>query len=292
MREKEKKIMQHRFLDRATIPGAILLTIWAFFLEQIVFGGIFGASAAIFYPSIADIVVHIGMITGAFIALAIHKRWFYPEFEGDLTAGRNFGKWMLTGLGIITALIVVDLIVTLVVGGHFAAPTVQSVLLAATAGIGEEVVFRGIPASYMMRQYSRGAADKDPRSKILIVVCLTSFIFSLAHGGNILAGAAISSTVLQLISAFCLGTLLCALYLRSGSLWPPILVHFINDVYAFMNADLVNDQTGIMESSIGPGEFAIAMIICAIQLALACLLLRGAGPDIMKVWKRKWKGIE
>ncbi len=281
--KKEKKIINHKFLDKHTILGALLLIAFAFLMEQMVVGGIVGGLYAVITQMAMETGAYIGAIIGAFVVLAIHKRWFYPEFKGNIPTTENLGKWCLIAVGIITLIIVPDLISMLTAHANLGMPAISSLLLAAMAGTSEEVAFRALPVSYMMRQY------KDEK-KLLLVIGLTSVVFSLVHSSNIFMGAAISSTIMQLISALTAGVILCVLFLRSGSIIPAMLVHFLNDVYAFMNTDLVN-ASGVMTAEHSTREIITVLIISVIELVMAWLLLRGNGKKaIMEIWDKKWQG--
>ena len=78
--------MNYRFLNRYTVLGAIVLAVYGIIANEGVFGGIFGGilqavtSNKELYP--------LGVVPEAMLVLAIHKRWFYPEFEGNLQDGK------------------------------------------------------------------------------------------------------------------------------------------------------------------------------------------------------------
>ena len=283
--KKEKKVIQHRILDKNTVLGIILITLLAFFLIQIVlgaiFGGIFGIIAALVDVRFKDIGVGCAMVLASLAMLAIHKRWFYPEFDGNLKPGKDFGKWILIGFALLFVIIVPDCFIMLVTGGHFAAPTLTSVLTALMAGTTEEVIFRAVPASYAMRQYNE-------EKKIPFVAVFTAVLFSLVHATNIFAGAAVSSTIAQLFSALGTGLLLCAIYLRCGNIIPSMIIHFLYDVYALMNADSVT-ETGIMANGLSARDIFINVLLFVIEAGIACFLLRKAvRGDIIEIWKKKW----
>ncbi|SFC33693.1 CPBP family intramembrane glutamic endopeptidase [Butyrivibrio sp. YAB3001] len=96
------------------------------------------------------------------------------------------------------------------------------------------------------------------------------------------------TTLLQVISASAAGFLLCALFIRSGSLLPSMLMHAINDVYAFMNLDLVS-EAGVMEGTLKTSDIVLNMILSVLQIIIAIYLLHpSAGDEIMETWNRKW----
>ncbi len=282
--KKEKKIINHKFLDKHTILGAIFLTILALLIAQAVIGGILGLIIGIIigiiHPVGSNIPITMGVIIASFIMLAIHKRWFYPEFKGNLSTPENLRKWLLFVVVVVVLIIIPDFSVMLATHGNMGIPSFASILLAIMAGTSEEVIFRAVPGSYMMRQF------KDEK-KVPIVILLTSLIFGLFHMTNLFVGAAFSSTIFQVITAFTAGIVLCTIYLRSGSILPSMLYHTLNDLYAFTNLDVVNN--GVMDTALGTRDIVINIVISVVELAVAYYLLRGDGKkNISKIWADKW----
>lgn len=281
MSTNEKKVIKHRILDKHPILGIILLTVLTLFLIQGVFGGIIGVVVYFIADSPRELVIYVAVSISAFIMLAIHKRWFYPEYNGSLAIDDSFRKWLLVTLAILLALIIPDFIIMTVTGTNFVAPTIKTILVALSAGTSEEVIFRGIPASYAMRHL-------NDRKKLPLVIVITSLLFSLVHATNIFAGASVSATLLQLLTSFGIGTTLCALYFRSGNIILPMLLHFLYDVYALMNADSVT-EAGVLEASLTVKDFTANLVILVIEIAITLYLLRGPVlDDLTEIWKKKW----
>ena len=88
---------------------------------------------------------------------------------------------------------------------------VNLVLVAVFAGVGEELLFRGVLQRLFIKFF------KNPWAGILI----TAFIFSAIH-----------LQFYGFIPRFILGILLGLLYWYSGSLWPAIIAHFVYDAFA------------------------------------------------------------
>ena len=276
--KKEKKIISHRFLNRYTMLGAILLTVYGMLAAEGVFGGIFGGIFSAL-ASNGDLYA-LGVVPGALLVLAIHKRWFYPEFEGNLRGGRPATGFRL-GLFILIAWALMPLNM-LRHPENFGPPTLANLCLALMAGFGEETAFRGLPLSYLMRQW------KDER-KIPFALLLTSVLFSLVHLGNIFGGANLTITVLQLISSLCAGLFFGAVYLRSGSLWPTIVLHTLHDIVAFLDISTVSE--GIMTRGVRLDDLPdllLAVILGCVGLWLVRPAKRG---EILAIWRRKWKPL-
>ena len=156
-----------------------------------------------------------------------------------------------------------------------------SLFMAMAPGISEELLFRGIPASNWMR------TAKDEGTVIKCVI-ITSVLFGLVHGVNALAGAAITATLFQVFYATCLGLLFCTIFLRTGSIWPTIIVHTLIDFSGFLFMNM--DQMGIIteELIIGP-DFYAAVGISVALIVFTIIMLRGSKrEEIMELWHRKW----
>jgi membrane protease YdiL (CAAX protease family) len=85
-------------------------------------------------------------------------------------------------------------------------------------GIWEEVSFRGVISTLNLRKYSR--------TTVLIVV---SILFGLFHFFNLLAGSTLVFTGIQVIYASLLGFLFGYLFIKTKSLIPSIILHYLID---------------------------------------------------------------
>lgn len=69
------------------------------------------------------------------------------------------------------------------------------------------------------------------RHQLARAVALSGLMFGLMHSVN-LFHQSLSATAIQMLFTFCLGVMLAAIYLRSGSLLMPMLLHGLNDFVA------------------------------------------------------------
>ena len=67
----------------------------------------------------------------------------------------------------------------------------------------------------------------------MISALLSSLVFGLCHFGNLIEQPA-AATVMQVYFAFSIGLCFCGIYLFSGTLLIPILLHGIVDVGTFL----------------------------------------------------------
>lgn len=84
-------------------------------------------------------------------------------------------------------------------------------------GFSEELVFRG----FILRALLPGGATR--------AVLVSSALFGLVHLGNIIYGASVVVTLLQVVGVFAFGVGMAAIVLRGGAFWPVILIHALSN---------------------------------------------------------------
>ncbi|GAB4093732.1 CPBP family intramembrane glutamic endopeptidase [Flaviaesturariibacter terrae] len=139
------------------------------------------------------------------------------------------------------------------------------VCIALTAGIGEELVFRGIIQRLLIR------STRSPWSGILI----TAFLFSFFH-----------MQFMGFLPRFFLGVILGAIYWYSGSLWTSMLAHFLYDTLILVIAYYV-PSTASSDSSLLEGSRALlpaALASLALTIFLVRYMHRQSGTDFETVY--------
>jgi len=132
---------------------------------------------------------------------------------------RPLGRNVLLGL-LLAALTLSSILIAALLTGHFVLDwsTVPALRLVKglTRGIWEEVFFRGIILVLFMSVYPRPTA-----------VFLSSFLFAIVHLDpmNVSAG-----TIVDVISVFFMALLFTYLVLKTGSLLPAIVFHYVHDI--------------------------------------------------------------
>ena len=198
--------------------------------------------------------------------------------------GRPSGLLAWTTTGLLLALPALGLALANAVdwpGATFNNPLV-ALALALAPGFSEEIIIRSIPASNWMR------VSGEKRDVIMCVV-VTSLTFSLVHAINLLAGAAFSTTIFQMFYAFCMGVLLCTVFLSTGSVWPSVIMHTIVDFTAYLTMDMSLEGVLSQELTLGL-PFWLALVTCVAMLAWTAWLLRPAQQvHIVERWKKSWR---
>lgn len=91
-----------------------------------------------------------------------------------------------------------------------------------SVGVIEEIIFRGFLFKYL---------SKD---NLTVAIIVSSITFGIGHIINLLNGAEVIPTLLQIVYATCAGFLFTVIFYKSGSLLPCIITHsLINATSAF-----------------------------------------------------------
>ena len=97
-----------------------------------------------------------------------------------------------------------------------------ALIIALGAGFFEEYFFRGL---FLKLAFQDGIRSSK---QVLGVVLLSALSFGLAHLGN-LTHQPLNATLFQVYYATAYGIFFAAIYLRTGSLWWTIILHFLID---------------------------------------------------------------
>lgn len=95
-------------------------------------------------------------------------------------------------------------------------------------GISEELMFRG----YLL-QGARASGFAEPK-----VALVTSIVFGITHGINILSGEAVGAVLVQVLNAVAFGLVLYFIFRHKGALVLLMVLHFLWDFSIFTKGDL------------------------------------------------------
>ena len=119
------------------------------------------------------------------------------------------------------------------------------------APIVEELLFRGAIEGYLLRKW------KHPAGAIVF----SSLVFGLVHGNWV-----------QAPFAFVIGLALGWMYYRTGSLFPGILMHFVNNSTAVLGFLITDNPDATMVSEYGP-QGAVWMAVAGAAVTVLCVYL-------------------
>ena len=268
---------EHKVLDRP-ILSTILLIVFVSIVnivfqagQYMIWGAGSGGIGQYFYSFITV------FLTLLVTELVYTKMWFKGEFEGTLKGDIGYGFKLMIPV------IVVDVLIFIYdrIAGTGSMNSILFVLsISFTAGIIEEIMFRSLILSNLMR------ITKTYRGMIGAVTA-SALIFGTVHLQNLIMGANLGATISQFFSATCMGFFFAAVYLACGSVVPLMALHFGHDVLALLflgiNEAGATTQPETMTSTIEN------MIMNIVLIVMAVIILK---PDnyekIRKVWNEKW----
>ncbi len=102
----------------------------------------------------------------------------------------------------------------------------------ALVGLSEELLVRGVFARFL----------QESGMDLRWIAVLSSVVFGLVHGLNIVNGQAVSTTVLQVVLTTVVGLGLFAAFAVSGTLWLPIALHFLMDLAVMSRGGTLNED--------------------------------------------------
>ena len=131
--------------------------------------------------------------------------------------------------------------------------------LAASVGFVEEIAFRGL--------ILRAIAPLGLWRAALI----SSLLFGLAHSLNVLGGANPVYTLLQVGYALALGFAFAALTLRTGAIWPLVIIHALIDFAGFLGSG------GVTTTSVRDADFIVTAVYILTFGGFGVLMMRPKG---------------
>ncbi|WP_166667129.1 CPBP family intramembrane glutamic endopeptidase [Companilactobacillus nuruki] len=140
----------------------------------------------------------------------------------------------------------------------------------------EEYIFRGVILTSLLDSFE----NKINRKKIIFAIVISGLLFGTAHFAHIVTQGFLISMV-QVIQVSAMGCLLCALYVRTGSILMPMLVHFAIDYFIIV-------RVGTVQKKMPTDPISLIVEIVfpfTIYLVLAIVVLNPKNPS-------RWKLVE
>lgn len=204
--------------------------------------------------------------------LAVVIAIIYKKIDALKFTFKGFGTGLLCSLFLLITPAFILLSIAIKTPEKYAATIsifeiIASLLTALLIGIAEELLYRGTLLNYFFDFFGR-----DSKKNVLKAIFCSSFLFGISHITNILKGAAISGTIVQIINAVCVGVLFSAIYFRSNkNLWPAIIAHAFFDFASLISTGILTGNS--IKSSIGSYDSS-ALFVSFIALMIGLFLLR------------------
>lgn len=150
-------------------------------------------------------------------------------------------------------------------------------LFLASVGFVEETLCRGLVGNVLLRKWG------GTRRGIYFVALLSGALFGLIHVGNYFTSDyTVLASAKQIVVSFFFGVFFLALYLRTKSLVPGIVLHALVDLPAQLEklspgAELL-PQSAIHHSTT-PANFLVVVILTSPLLAIGLIMLRKVAPS-------------
>lgn len=277
MEQPLSQTRQHPFFDRHTVLGTIVLILWAYFIVMIPASFVIGVVSVMMGLGDPTDYIFLGVIIMAPLTLLIHRLWFLPDFKGILFRG------FLKTLRCCPVILLFWLVLCLpdFLEGNFPQTfNLKVISLSVTAGFSEEIIFRGLPLSYLKRQLRS-------EKQVPLIVIITGTIFGLMHLTNIFVGASVSASLVQGVVTICIGIFLGAVFMRGGNILVPMLLHTLHDMLmlSFMKADEVS---AVLTEEASLSDIS-EVLLCAALAAFGFFLIRKSKRgEICRMWAETW----
>lgn len=204
-----------------------------------------------------------GFLAAALLLLAIARLAGWS----DLGLNRPPGRQVLRFTWLPVLYILFFLSVAVAAGLPPAGVTGMLLVNCLLVGLSEELMFRGVLFRALYR-----------RLPVWGAIWISSLVFGLVHSLNALITGDLPAALVQSANAVLSGVLFAAVLLRTGSLWPAILLHALWDFSLFM---AMAATAALTPPETAPGGLAllVPMILVLPNGIFGFYLLRHAGRD-------------
>ena len=191
---------------------------------------------------------------------------------------KNFGKSLFSGLSVVIYTVLASIIFfTVTTSEKTPMKSVPEIILFALfvflVGFSEELLCRGIMTETMLRKHG------NTKKGIWLSILSSSVSFGLLHLTNILMGQSVLDTVIQVITASCLGIFFNAIYVRHRNIYAIALIHGMIDFVAMWYMGVLKGNSILKvyeESTIATSttEAIVTILMNGVVLIPAFVILR------------------
>ncbi len=223
-------------------------------------------------------IYHILAALVAFVLLLIIELWFKPDYKGSIKSNAPIGQ-----IGSLLILFIIywgiNFILSFITGTLIFKPTLESLGMALNAGVSEEIMFRAVTIPI-------GLHFIKSEKRVTWTWIITSIIFGVVHLVNIQGGGAISVIIVQAIATTFMGIYFASLFMCTGNILIPIIIHSVWDYYCFVTDGTL--ENGIMMQSSVDVPLIIACTINIIIGILSIIYIQKNQNSIKQIWNEKW----
>ncbi len=212
------------------------------------------------------------------VFIALVRLWFLPDYKGAARLNASFAE--VTRILIPFFLYVVVSAVLSIIFGEFGfAPTLTKLCMGISAGFSEEAMFRAATIPI-------GLGFIKSEKRVGITIGVSSIIFGALHFANIKGGGQPSVISLQAFATVFMGIYLAMLFIRSGSILLPIVVHGFWDYFCFTTDTSLEDGIVVQQQI---NLSLVLQVVINVALGIAGIVLLYKSRDrIKQMWNGKW----
>ncbi len=273
----EKKIFKHYIVDKVPFFVAIILSILGYFLPHILDSTIAGILGPIGENLLSYFVTNIIDILLSTVLLILFTRWFYPEFSGFFKSEKGeFNDAFKLSLPFFIFWII-WFSIELIVG--FLKPegnVVKCILSGLNAGFIEEVAFRGLPVTLLLRNINK-------KSRVFVAPLFIGICFGAMHLFNLTAGEDPIKVYVTVVFAVAAGIVFGVIYAITGNLWVIILAHAIYDTATFICDPVEMDGF--------PWSNVVDITIMIVLAIIYIVILTKKKDESYTLWRKKWNSV-
>lgn len=208
---------------------------------------------------------------------------FRRNFKIKLSFVKNGDPLFFLHLGFVILVAACPIISNIAMLGFH--PTFSAFYIAFSAGVNEEVLCRFFPIVILM-------ASSKMKDKKFLIVLLPAIYFSVFHIINLFMGADLIPTILQLILAFGIGTVFGAIFVCTGNIIYPMIIHFAYDYFQLcaMGGDgILSAEKAQGLSNLNYMSYFIITVYAILFLLISKLMLKKKNYGrIDEMWGTIW----
>lgn len=197
---------------------------------------------------------------------------FSGEWQLNATVGEKDFP-VVRALGVVIFAAAVIGIAAVYVQGSVISPPWHAILmfvvLMLSTAVFEEILFR----SFLFEGFAKVLHGRAFKNALLYAAFASSVLFGLLHVtsdlGSLFRLAAYVHAVVKVLEAALFGMAMCALYLKTKSVWPAVLVHFAFNLFSEGPIFLATGALKFSYITGSPADIVVLLIGCAILLPAA-----------------------
>ena len=278
--DKKQTLFQrtHNFINKHTIIGLFLLIFSNMILSEVLIGGVCAALLGLIGVNpytVSDLL----LILGGLLCLWLYRRFYRNEYH-PVSFKKNFKSSLILAYPIYGLWIfIIGMYIFMIKRFPLSNFDMPIIMRSVSAGLAEEVVFREISVSYLIRQWKG-------KNREIAIVTIPAVIFGLFHLVNIVNGNSVVNTLYQVMICLFAGLFYGAIYLIKGNVWPLIILHSAHDFIVLSEENMLTSMNVTIPQTIN-SVYMFGFMLIAIY---AIFIIENADSDYLSSsWAKIWQ---